>query len=84
MTDRIAPGTSPGGLVFQIRSHDGTVLSTRALTADAGDLIEAIAAAQADLATEHTAPGQPAYLHVFDGDTGECITTGIVSTDERR
>ena len=69
----IQPGTAPGGLVFRLSTPDGTVLSTETIAADNVDRTDVIASWQGRLAGERVLSGQPTYLHVFDGDTGQCV-----------
>ena len=69
----IPPGAAPGGLVFRLTRHDGTVLSLKTITAENQDLTEAIAEWQGTAAGENIRPGEPTTLNVFDGDTGQCV-----------
>lgn len=80
----IAPGSAPGGLVFRVTAHDGTVLSEEAITDADVDLTEIIAARQGTIAGEHVdRVGRPTFLYIFDGDSGRCVGA-LVSSPERR
>jgi hypothetical protein len=80
--ERVAPGLAPGALWVRLCS----------IAADpAGDLlilegplrsprgIEAVAEAHGTAALAHAeATGEEVRLYVYDGDSGECLTTAIV------
>jgi len=71
----IAPNTAPGGLVFRI-SAGGLVHMERSLAPGAPpDLLAAEAAADGAYALRLADRYGEARLHIYDGDTGECIST---------
>lgn len=78
LVDPIEPGSAPGGLVFRIDRHDGKVLSWEAVTAANRHDVSGLGEAQDLQAAEHARLGKPAYLRVFDGDTGACVLTEAV------
>lgn len=71
----IPAGAAPGGLVFRVTDHHGTVLSYEPIRRSQAEAVEALAEWQAIAAADSVRPGEPTYLNVFDGDTGECVYT---------
>lgn len=80
----IPPGSAPGGFVFRVTTHGGSVLSEEAITEQDGDLAESVAARQGLIAKAHVdRTGWPAVLYVFDGDSGQCVEMLVSSADHR-
>lgn len=76
---QIKPGMAPGGLVFRVTRADGVVLSEEGVAVLYRGVVEAVADRQGELAAAHARPGAPSYVHVYDGDSGECVQTVVVS-----
>lgn len=69
----IPPGSAPGGLLFRLVDHDGTVLSNEPVPRDQAHLAEMIGAGHGRTVRDHVAPGRSVRLNVFDGDSGACV-----------
>lgn len=74
---RIPPGSAPGGLVFRVTAA-GHIWRDRPITAP-GPELEAWAEADAQLAIDLAEQYGEARQFIYDGDSGECVSTVIVA-----
>lgn len=74
---RVEPGLNPGGLWVRLCTDDGELLTEHAISDD--DALESVADADGDLAGRVASRGVVVRNFFYDGDSGRCIATAIVS-----
>jgi hypothetical protein len=74
--ERIDPGQAPGGLVFRLTA-DGRVWREYGITPDTDTHTPEQAEADALQAIELADRYGESRLYIYDGDTGECVSTAI-------
>jgi hypothetical protein len=71
---RIDPGECPGGIVLHVVNRDGELIRERMLRSPD----EAERAAMKDTESAREQSGR-LFLYLYDGDSGDCITTLVVA-----
>jgi hypothetical protein len=80
--ERIDPGRAPGGLVFRLTAG-GRVWREYGITAEDHEAeVEREAEADGLYAVELAERFGESRLFVYDGDTGECVTTAVTQPGE--